>query len=262
MKRTLYALITGASSGIGLELARLFAADAIPLLLVARRTDRLVALKEELEQKHAIAIHIFCCDLADESARAQLLAALQAQQLTIGWLVNNAGIGQYGSIADNAWQQTDQMLKLNMLAPSHLTRALLPSMLQHGFGRILNIASTAAFQPGPGMAAYFASKAYLLSYSEALAFELTGSGVSATCLCPGATQSEFFTAATMEDSGLVKGKRLPSAASVAALGYRAMQQGKALAIHGLFNRLRIQSLRVAPRRIVTAVTAAILKSSA
>ncbi|WP_274595446.1 SDR family NAD(P)-dependent oxidoreductase [Mariprofundus erugo] len=146
-----------------------------------------------------------------------------------------------------------------LLAPSHLTQTFLPAMQQRGFGRILNIASTAAFQPGPGMGAYFASKAYLLSYSEALAFELEGGAVTATCLCPGATESEFFAVAAMEDSGLVKGKLLPTAADVAALGYRAMQKGQTLAIHGIFNRLRIQSLRLAPRRIVTAITAAILK---
>ncbi len=252
-----YALITGASSGIGLELARLFAADGIPLILVARRTDRLEALQAELSA--LVTVKLFACDLSDATARTHLLDALTEQQLKIDYLVNNAGRGQFGDIAENDWSDTDAMLQLNMVALSHLTRSLVPVMKQRGFGHILTVASTAAFQPGPGMAAYFASKAYVLSYSEALAYELKNSGISATCLCPGATQTEFFSQAVMEDSGLVKGKQLPTAAEVALQGYQAMQRGKAVSIHGLFNRLRIFSLRSAPRAIVTAITASILK---
>jgi len=256
-KSSNYALISGASSGIGLELARLFAADGIPLILVARRQDRLETLQTELSA--LVTVKIFACDLSDAIARTQLLDHIAEQELKIDYLVNNAGCGQFGAIADNDWSTTNDMLQLNMVATSHFCRNLLPAMKDRAFGRILNVASTAAFQPGPGMAAYFASKAYLLSYSEALAYELQQSGVTATCLCPGATQTEFFSQAVMEDSGLVKGKQLPAAVHVALQGYQAMNQGKVLTIHGLFNRLRIFSLRTAPRGLATAITAAILK---
>ncbi|RLL49740.1 SDR family oxidoreductase [Mariprofundus sp. EBB-1] len=252
-----FALITGASSGIGLELARLFAADGIPLILVARRLDRLEALKNELSK--SVKVTLFACDLSDSVSRTQLLAEITEQNVVVDYLVNNAGCGQFGDIANNDWTATDGMLQLNMIALSHLCRSMLPAMKQRGFGRILNIASTAAFQPGPGMAAYFASKAYVLSYSEALAYELKQSGVTATCLCPGATQTEFFSQATMEDSGLVKDKQLPSAANVALEGYQAMHHEKTLIVHGLFNRLRVFSLRTAPRAMITAITAKILK---
>ena len=252
-----FALITGASSGIGLELARLFAADGIPLILVARRLDRLEALKNELSK--SVKVTLFACDLSDSVSRTQLLAEITEQNVVVDYLVNNAGCGQFGDIANNDWTATDAMLQLNMIALSHLCRSMLPAMKQRGFGRILNIASTAAFQPGPGMAAYFASKAYVLSYSEALAYELKQSGVTATCLCPGATQTEFFSQATMEDSGLVKDKQLPSAANVALEGYQAMHHEKTLIVHGLFNRLRVFSLRTAPRAMITAITAKILK---
>ncbi|MDQ6999094.1 MAG: SDR family oxidoreductase [Mariprofundus sp.] len=252
-----FALITGASSGIGLELAHLFAADGIPLILVARRLDRLEALKNELSK--SVNVTLFACDLSDSASRTKLLDEITEQNVVIDYLVNNAGCGQFGDIANNDWAATDAMLQLNMVALSHLCRSLLPAMKQRDFGRILNIASTAAFQPGPGMAAYFASKAYVLSYSEALAYELKQSGVTATCLCPGATQTEFFSQSTMEDSGLVKGKQLPSAANVALEGYQAMHNEKTLIVHGLFNRIRVFSLRTAPRAMITAITAKILK---
>lgn len=254
-----YALVTGASSGIGLEIARLFAADDISLLLVARRTERLEQLQGELSDR--VDVQIFPCDLSDEESRVGLLAYIEEHQLNIDYLINNAGYGQFGLIADNDWSETQGMLQLNMIAPSHLCHALLPAMIQRGFGRILNVASTAAFQAGPGMGAYFASKAYVLSYTEALAHELKGTGVTATCLCPGATQTEFFTQAEMNESGLVKNKSLPSAKDVARQGYQAMHCGKSLTIHGLFNRLRIQSIRFAPRFMVTAITASILKKA-
>lgn len=256
-KTSHHALITGASSGIGRDLARLFAADSIPLILVARRLDRLEALQTELSG--LVTVKIFACDLSDADARSRLLSAFTEQELGIDYLVNNAGCGQFGDIANNTWSETDAMLQLNMVALSHLCRSFVPTMKKRGFGRILNIASTAAFQAGPGMAAYFASKSYVLSYSEALAYELKSSGVSATCLCPGATQTEFFSLAAMEDSGLVKGKQLPNSAAVALQGYQAMHKGKTLSIHGLFNRLRVFSLRTAPRSLATAITAAVLK---
>ena len=253
-----YALITGASSGIGLELAKLFAADGVQLLLVARRLDRLEALQQELSQ--LVDVKLFASDLADAASRQKLLNFVAENNLTIDYLVNNAGSGQYGAVAENKWSETDNMLQVNIVGLSHLCRALLPAMIERGSGHILNVASTASFQPGPGMASYFASKAFVLSFSEALAYELKGSGVKATCLCPGATATEFFMQANMNDSGLVKGQSLPSAEDVARQGYEAMKRGKTLAVHGLFNRLRIFSSRFAPRALVTAITATILKS--
>jgi len=252
-----YALITGATSGIGLELAKLFASDGIPLLLVARRTAKLEALQAELSSQGDV--KIFTCDVGNAEARLDLLRYIDEQDLHIDYLVNNAGFGQYGKVADNDWADTDTMLQLNMVGLSHLCRSLLPAMIQRGFGKVLNVSSTAAVQPGPGMAAYFASKAYVLSYTEALAYELKSTGVSATCLCPGATKTKFFEVAGMVDSRLANENTLASAKDVAIQGYQAMNKGKSLTVHGLLNRFLIFSSRFGTRAMTTAIAAAILK---
>jgi len=252
-----YALITGASSGIGLELARIFAADGIPLLLVARRTAKLEEIQAELSSQ--VDVKLFTCDVGNAEARLTLLNFIDEQGLAIDYLVNNAGIGQYGNVADADWSGTDAMLQLNMVGLSHLCRSLLPAMIKRGFGKVLNVASTAAFQPGPGMAGYFASKAYVLSYSEALAYELKGTGVSATCLCPGATKTEFFETAKMTDSKLAKENTLASSKDVAIQGYQAMNKGEPLTVHGLLNRFLIFASRFGTRAMTTAIAAAILK---
>lgn len=245
------ALITGASSGIGLELARLMAADKIDLVLVARSADKLSTLADELKSKHGIAVDVLALDLAADNAGERLFADLAGKP--IDYLVNNAGFGDFGAFSERDWSKLQQMLQLNINSLTQLTHLLLPDMLAKGQGKIMNVASTASFQPGPWMAVYYASKAYVLSFSEALSYELRKTGVTVTTLCPGATQSGFQALAEMENSKLVRGKNLPTAAAVAAYGYKKMQAGAGVSVHGLLNWLMVQSLRFTPRALVLRV---------
>jgi short-subunit dehydrogenase len=234
------ALITGASSGIGLEIARILARDH-DVVLAARRVDKLDALAAEIGGARVVAV-----DLADPSGPRKLVA--EAPDVDV--LVNNAGFADYGPFADASEAKLDEMLALNVSALTRLTHAYLPGMLERGRGRVLNVASTAAFQPGPLMAAYYATKAYVLSFSEAVAEETRGTGVTVTALCPGPTASGFQARAAMEDSRLVKDRKLPSAANVAAYGVKAMQRGKVVAVPGVTNKMLIASIRFSPRPIV------------
>ncbi len=235
------ALVTGASSGIGLELARLLAADGYALTLVARNEQALETLADELGGAQVVV-----ADLGMPGAVAGVVAAAPDVDL----LVNSAGVGDYGRFAATNPTKTAAMLQLNTAALTELTRAYLPGMLDRGQGRVLNIASTAAFQPGPLMAVYYATKAYVLSFSEAVAEEVRGRGVTITAICPGPTASGFQAGAAMEDSKLVKGRTLPSAAAVAKAGYKAMQHGDAVSVVGLNNKVLASSVRFTPRPIV------------
>jgi len=237
------ALITGASSGIGLELARQFARGGWELHLVARRRDLLEKLADELGAQTSI----HDVDLADADAREQLIESLRGVEISC--LVNNAGFGDYAMFAESDWAKIESMVRLNIEALTHLTHAFLPAMKARRRGRILNVASTAAFFPGPGMATYYASKAYVLSFSEALASELEGSGVSVTCLCPGATKSEFQERAGLGTSKLMESAMM-SSESVARFGYRATMRGKRLAIPGIFNAFFAFLPRVLSRKRV------------
>jgi hypothetical protein len=254
MKKPALVLITGASSGIGTELAREYARRGHPLCLSARREADLQRLATELEREHGVAVTVHAADLSEPAAMDRLADALLARGEPLAALVNNAGYGLYGEFADTDLADTRRMLRLNMEAPLVLSRRLLP-LLVAGRGHVLNVASTAAFQPGPYMAAYYATKSFLLSLSEALAEELGGSGVSVTALCPGPTASGFQDRAAMQDSALVKHKRLPSAAEVARYGVVAAFRGQRVAIHGWVNTLLAQSVRLTPRRVVTALVA-------
>jgi short-subunit dehydrogenase len=247
------ALITGASSGIGLELSRLFAADGFDLVLVARSEGKLRELAKEVAEKYQSRSTIIVADLAKPSAGAAVAGHLESEKIAVDILVNNAGYGTYGPFASNPMEPELQMIQVNVLALTELTRRLLPGMIQRRRGRVLNVASTAAFQPGPLMAVYYATKAYVLSFTEALANELKGTGVTATALCPGPTQSGFQAAAKMEHSKLVKGKRMPDSASVARAGYRAMMAGRTVYIPGFGNRLMASGARFAPRKVLTSV---------
>jgi short-subunit dehydrogenase len=251
-----WALVTGASSGIGLELARLAAADGHDLVLIARRRDALEALAAELRARHGCASLVLPMDLAPRAAADEVAAALASRGIVPALLVNNAGVGAWGLHRDLPLEAEQELLDLNVVTATRLVKRLLPGMLARGSGRILNVASTAAFQPGPWMAVYYASKAYLLHYSEALAHELAGSGVTVTALCPGPTPSGFQSRAGMRASALLRGL-LPatSAAFVARVGYRAARRGRRVAIPGLLNRLLVQALRFTPRRLATAVAA-------
>jgi len=244
------ALITGASAGIGRELARLFAAGGHDLVLVARRFPELQALCVELEQRHHVKARAVACDLGSQSELDELLGEVRG--LELDYLVNNAGFGTVGSFAELPAEREAAMIDLNVKALVRLTREVLPSMLRRRQGSILNVGSTAGFQPGPYMATYYATKAFVNSFSEALAYEVRGSGVSVTLSCPGPTLTEFGAVSGVDKSRLFK-LGAASAASVARQAYRAMQRGRPVVVHGLLNWLLVQSLRVTPRALVRSI---------
>ena len=251
MKQT--ALITGASSGIGLDLAHLFAADGHDVVLVARSEDKLRELAKELAAKHGVAAHVIVADLTQPDAPRQIFD--RAPDVDI--LVNNAGFGVSGKFAETDLRTELDILQVNIAALTHLTKLFLPPMLQRGRGRILNVASTAAFQPGPLMAVYYATKAYVLSFSEAIAEELHGTGVSVTVLCPGPTATGFQKVANIGSETLLKVMRPVSSMDVARAGYRALMRGSRLVIPGMKNKLGVHSLRITPRAVVTKIVRAL-----
>jgi len=246
------ALITGASYGIGLEFSRIFASEGYNLVLVARSADRLRQLASELEKNHGTRSLILATDLTEPGASAYVQEQTTRAGIEVDVLVNNAGFGQYGKFAENDLEECLRQIQLNVTTLTHLTRLYLPAMFERKSGRILNVASTAAFQPGPLMAVYFATKAYVLHFSEALANELSGTGVTVTCLCPGATATEFHNRANATGQRLLKFGSM-DARTVAEDGYRAMMAGKTVAISGFKNWLLAQSIRISPRRLVTAI---------
>lgn len=233
---TQVALITGASSGIGLELAKLFAADRFHLLLVARRADLLDTLADDLRFKYGATVDLMPCDLSRPGAADALADEIESRGLPVDVVVNNAGFGASGPLAEMGAALVTQMLEVNVAALTTLTRRFLPAMLARESGGILNVASVAGFMPGPYMAAYYASKAYVLSFTLALAHEVRDKGVSVTCLAPGATRTEFFSHDGMQGSRLTK-LSMQTADEVARIGYRALQKGKVLAVCGFNNRL-------------------------
>ncbi len=246
-------LITGASGGIGYELAKLFARDHHNLVLVARSADKLAQVATEL-QPHGVAVKTVALDLATPLAPKFLFDRLQSESTPIDILINNAAFGAYGEFAEMPEEEIMGQIQLNIAALTHLTRLFLPPMIQRRAGRIMNVSSTAAFQPGPLMAVYYASKAYVLSFSEAIANELRGSGVTVTCFCPGATHTGFAQRAGTENSRLFKKLGAMSAEKVAHDGYRALMEGRTLAISGAHNWLLAQSVPFAPRKMVTAIS--------
>lgn len=230
------ALITGASSGIGKELARVFAANHYQLILVARDRARLEALAAELHQKNLVPARVEVCDLADRQALEGLIARLESDRIVVDVLVNNAGIGVEGTFLETEWSREREMLDVNVIALVRLTKAFLPQMVNRRSGRILQVASTAAFQPGPFLALYFATKSLILAFSEALAAELWGTGVTVTALCPGPTHTEFERRLGTDSRLFKSGIPVADAASVAAYGYAALMRGKRVAIPGWSNR--------------------------
>ena len=248
------ALITGASSGIGLELARAAAADGCDLVLVARSKDALERLAEELRGAHGVAARVIAKDLAEPQAPAEIAAELAAAGVNVEVLVNDAGVGTWGRFADRDPEGEMRTVRVNVAALTHLAALFLPEMVRRGSGRVLNVASTAAFQPGPLMAVYYASKAYVLSFSEALAAELAATGVTVTVLCPGPTRSDFQRRAGMHKVRIASGTiAMQSCATVARAGWRGMRRGKRVVIPGWINKALVQSVRFGPRRLVAAV---------
>jgi short-subunit dehydrogenase len=247
------ALITGASSGIGLELAKLFAKDGYDLVLVARGRQSLTELSKELEKKHKITTKIIAKDLSSSSAPEEIHAELQRESVLIDALVNCAGFGASGSFSEINWPIEMNMIHVNLVALTHLTKLFLGEMLQRQDGKILNVASTAAFQPGPLMAVYYATKAYVLSFTEALGEEVKGTGVTVTALCPGPTRTRFQEIADMSNSRLFKSGGVLDAETVARIGYEGLMNKKRVVIPGLINRLLAIGVRITPRTWVTKI---------
>lgn len=245
-------LITGASSGIGEELARCYAAGGDRLILVARREERLQALAQELTATHGIDVQVMPADLSDDAAVDALVARLDAAGLVVDVLVNNAGFGALGWFDELDEQRQSDMVRVNVLALTRLTRLLLPGMIEWGRGVVLNVGSTAGFQPGPNMSVYYATKAFVLSFTEALAEELRGTGVTATVLCPGPTATEFGQAAQLGDAQ-VSHLGTMSAAAVAHQGHAGAERGRPLVVTGWTNRLGTLLVRIMPRRWVPRV---------
>jgi short-subunit dehydrogenase len=250
------ALVTGASAGLGAELSRLFAADGHDLVLVARRRENLEALAGELEKQHGIRATVMPEDLTDAGAPERIAKALGERGIDVEFLVNNAGFGTSGPFATADVGRELSMVAVNVTTLVHLTRLLLPAMIARKSGRILNLGSTAGFVPGPFMAGYYASKAFVNSFTQALAYELRGTGVTATVSCPGATATEFAAVAGTEKSRLFQAAAM-GATVVALHAYRAMMRGRPMAIAGLRNQLSIQSLRFAPRAMTVALAASL-----
>lgn len=245
-----YALITGASGGIGYDLAKMAGADGRNLILVARSAEKLNALAVELRKNKNTEVVTIAVDLSDEKGVNKLLDEIASQNLKVEILVNNAGFGDFGDFSKADLSKNMEMIRLNIGALTQLTHAIMQQMLGSGKGRIMNVASTAAFLPGPGMAVYYASKAYVLSFSEALARELKGSGVTVTTLCPGPTDTSFATAAGLGKSLMHSMLPPATSAEVAKAGYKAMMKGKTIEIPGFMNKLTALTPRFTPRSIV------------
>lgn len=248
------AFITGASNGIGLELARVHASKGDHLVLTARNKSKLDELKSELESKYKINVYTIGKDLSLPDSARELYEETSRQGIRVDYLINNAGFGDFGMFAERDWNKQHQMIELNITALTHLTRLYLQDMIARGSGKIMNVASTAAFQPGPTMAVYYATKAYVLHFSEAIANEVKDKGVTVTALCPGPTESGFQEAASLEGSRLFKGKKIPSSKSVAEYGYKAMMRGQVVAIHGTMNNILAFFVRFMPRALIVKVT--------
>jgi uncharacterized protein len=244
------ALITGASSGIGLELAHLFAHDGYRLVLTARSRGALRELGDELQSRHSVEVRISPKDLAHPSSPVELYQELQEAGIVLDVLVNNAGFGGNGPFLKTDWNNEAEMLQVNLVALTHLTKLFLPQIRARE-GKLLNVASVAGFLPGPYMAVYYASKAYVVSFTEALAEELIGTGTTVTCLCPGPVQTNFQKRAQTADTSLANNPLLVDVREVARIGYEGMKQGKRLVIPGWKNRAVVESLRLSPRNLVT-----------
>jgi len=239
-------LITGASSGIGLELARCFAADKCRLVLVARNTKALQSLADELRHEHGIQPIVLTADLSRPETPAGVFSELQQDGVALDVLVNNAGFGAHGAFAGLPLQRQLEMIQVNVAALTELSGLFLPGMIGRKRGGVLNVGSVAGFVSGPGMAVYFATKAYVLSFSEALAEELAGTGLTVTALCPGPTATNFGNVARGPNERQFKAPKM-TAAAVARCGHRAFRRGQVLCVPGVQNRLLIFLMRITPR---------------
>ncbi len=254
-----WALVTGASEGLGREFADLAAAAGHPVILAARQKDKLEALAQDLRDRHSVEVAVIPADLSSADA-AERLWTEAATGRRIGVLVNNAGLGRNGDFADpEGWDREWASLQVNVVALTVLMKRAAAAMVAQGGGRVLNVASTAGFVPGPNMAVYHATKAYVLSLTEAVSVELRGRPVTVTALCPGATRTEFFKADAAENASFLTKMPLPSARSVAEAGWQAMVAGKVVHVPGVQNKLSAALPRMLPRRWVAMITGQLLQ---
>ena len=247
-----YALVTGASSGIGYELAKLLAKDGKNLVVVARSQDRLEELKTEIENKYGTTVRVLPKDLSDPRAPQEIFSELEKEDINVDVLVNNAGFGVYGMFSETDLQEELRMIQVNATSLIHLTKLFLKGMVDNGSGSILNVASVCSFLSTPLESVYCATKSLVLHFSEALANELQGTGVSVTCLCPGLAKTLFHKRANMENTKIAK-RKMMDAATVAEAGYKALRRGKVIAIPGLIYKFAPLLARVAPRSAVTKI---------
>lgn len=257
--RSMKAVVTGASGGLGMRFARLLAADGYDLVLVARGSDRMSALADELSRKHGVSVSVITADLSAEGMRT---VADSISEDVPDILINNAGFGDYGPFLECDVGKQERMIELNVRALTVLTHAVLPGMASRGSGRIMNVASVASFQPGPLMSVYYATKAYVLSFTEALSVELRGTGVTTTALCPGPTNTGFATAAGAEGANLFKEAAGSDPDRIAAYGYRAMMKGKTVAVAGALFKVAVVAERVLPRSVTRRLIYRIQRKSA
>jgi short-subunit dehydrogenase len=251
-------IVTGASSGIGVELARLLAARGHGVTLVARREERLTALAEELAAAHGVRAEVVATDLTDEAARTRLVDTVAERGLTVDVLVNNAGLSTTGPVASSTVADELRMVRTDVEAVVHLCSAVVPGMVDRGRGAVLNVASMAAFQPLPGQAGSAGSKAFVLSYTRAMAQELRGSGVTATTLCPGPVETEFAAAAGFDEAeaaGSLPRVMWVSAHEVALAGIEGMERGRDVVIPGTVNRVAAGFAHLVPRRVLLPILA-------
>ena len=241
------ALITGASSGFGAQFAKIFARDGYNLVLVARSTDKLNVIKKNLECVYGVDVTVVIKDLSAPGSAAEVFAFTQENGIHIDVLVNNAGFGHLGDFAPSELKKQQDMINLNVLTLVNLTHLYLQPMLEKGFGRILNVASIAGFAPGPGMSVYYASKAFVLNFSDALATALKGTGLTVTALCPGPVNTGFADTAGFKKSLLFSGKEDGKAHQVSRYGYNAMNKGKAIALPDIVCKAGAFATRLAPR---------------
>lgn len=249
-KQSKTALITGASSGLGLNFAKIFARDGYNVVLVARGVDKLNALKDEVEKDFGIKAYVFGCDLSEKDSAQKVYDYTKENGIDISVLVNNAGFGDFGEFSERDWEKQYNMISVNVTTLAQLTRLYLPHFLEKNDGRILNVASIAAFEPGPLMSVYYASKAFVLSFTEALAVEIKKSKVKVCALCPGPTGTGFEDAASAKASGLFKNLKVARADKVALFGYKKLMKGRVVVIPGLSNKILPFAVRFAPRCMV------------
>lgn len=248
MKKT--ALITGASGGLGLSFVNLFASDGYDLVLVARNGARLEEIKKDIEEKYGIRVTVIAKDLCSPDGPQEVYEATQNEGINVDVLVNNAGFGDFGEFYKSDISKQIRMLDLNCKALMHLCHLYLPKMIEQKSGNILNVDSIAAFQPGPLMSVYYATKAFVLSFSQALTRELKGTGVKVTALCPGPIRTNFDNAADLGESGLFKNLKVWDPDTVAQFGYKNMKKGKSLCVCGFLNKIIVFANRFAPRSLV------------